>query len=107
MRPNFALFYFGIIELCALRFREEIQGLWASAEVYVGCDANNLVHSRILLRNWSEMLPNRVLVGEESLRKSLVDHGHRTSVGVVCISDGAPPHDLVPERLKKSRCHAG
>src|SRR5215813_5327857 len=107
MRPHFALFRFWVIELCALRFWKEIHGLHTSSEVHVGSDANNFVHSRVLLWNRTEMLPDRVLVGEESLCKSLVDHGHRTGGGVVFIGDGAPHHDLVPESFEKSGRHAG
>src|SRR5260221_12375275 len=107
MRGYFALFRFWVSELRALCLREEIHGLQTITEVHVGRDANNLVHSHVLLWNGTEVLPDGIPLAEEPLRKRFVNHGDRPRIGVVLVTDGPSHHDVVPESFKKSRRYAG
>src|SRR5215472_15075889 len=107
MRPHLALLRFWVIELSALRLREEIHGLHTGSEVHVGNDANDLVHSRVLLWNGTEVLPDGLLLAEEPSHKSLVDHGYRPRSSVVRVGDGPSHNDLAPQSLEESRRHAG
>src|SRR5580700_5607093 len=107
MRRNFALFRFRVIEVSALRFRKEIHGRRTIAEIDVSSNTNNLIHARVLLWNWTEVLAYGFLLAKEFSRKRFVHHGHRPRRRSVRVHDGSSRHDAVSERFEKSRSHAG
>src|SRR5579864_1795579 len=104
MRQHLAFFRLAIKKGCALRLWKEIHWLQIIPEVNVGCNTDNLVHSRIVSRSGAKVLPNRVFIAKELLRERLVDHGYRPRA-VVLVSDRSPHDDPVSESLEKSRRH--
>src|SRR5580765_2510893 len=105
MRQDLAFFRLFIKKRCALRLWKEIHGLLQIIpEVNVGCNTDNLVHSRVISRSWAKVLPNRVFTAKELLRERLVDHGYRPRA-VVLVSDRPPQEYPISESLEKSRRH--
>ena len=91
----------------ALCFREPIHRLETIREVYIGGDADNLVHPRVFLGSRAEVPPDGALAAKEPLRERLADDGHRPRISAVLVGDGPSHHDFGPESLEESRRHAG
>src|SRR5579864_2647432 len=106
MRQHLAFFRLAIKKGCALRLWKEIHRLLFIPEVNVGCNTDNLVHSRVVSRSGAKMLPNRVFTGKELLGERLVDHGYRPRT-VVLVSDRPPQDYSVSQSLEKPRRHTG